>query len=88
MFFLYQGNGLHQGFVMRVGLYAAEFKPGFSLQRFHDLIVDAYGEPGENYPISMENRYDRMPRITVRDVLDKIERWRSTYASASSAPKL
>ena len=49
-------------------------------RRFHDLIVDAYGEPGENYPISMENRPDRMGRITVRDVLDRVERWRTHYA--------
>jgi heptosyltransferase I len=49
-------------------------------RRFHDLIVDAYGDPGEDYPISMENRPDRMPRITVRDVLDRVERWRSRYA--------
>jgi heptosyltransferase I len=56
-------------------------------RRFHDLIVDAYGEPGEDYPISMENRRDRMPRISVRDVLDRVERWRTTYASAVSAPK-
>jgi heptosyltransferase I len=54
-------------------------------RRFHDLIVDAYGEPGESYPISMENRRDRMPRITVRDVLDKVELWRTRYAR--SAPK-
>jgi heptosyltransferase I len=52
-------------------------------RRFHDLIIDAYGEPGEDYPISMENRPDRMPRITVRDVIDRVERWRSRYAVAS-----
>jgi heptosyltransferase I len=56
-------------------------------RKFHDLIVDAYGNPGEDYPISMENRLDRMPRITVRDVLERVERWRTTYASASSGPK-
>lgn len=56
-------------------------------RKFHDLIVDAYGEPGETYPISMENRRDRMPRITVRDVLDRVERWRAAYASAASGPK-
>jgi heptosyltransferase I len=54
---------------------------------FHDLIVDAYGEPGEDYPISMENRRDRMPRISVNDVLDRVERWRTTYASAANGPK-
>jgi heptosyltransferase I len=52
-------------------------------RRFHDLIVDAYGEPGENYPISMENRLDRMPRITVHDVIERVERWRARYAVAS-----
>jgi heptosyltransferase I len=56
-------------------------------RRFHDLIVDAYGEPGEDYPISMENRRDRMPRISVRDVLDRVERWRDVYSSATSGPK-
>lgn len=55
-------------------------------RRFHDLIVDAYGDPGEDYPITMENRPGRMQRIQVRDVLDRVERWRTTYAS-SSGPK-
>jgi len=50
-------------------------------RRFHDLIVDAYGDPGENYPLSMETRLDRMPRIAVRDVLEKVDAWRSNYAS-------
>jgi heptosyltransferase I len=57
-------------------------------RRFHDLLIDAYGDPGEVYPISMENRPGRMQRITVRDVLDRVERWRAVYASAtSSGPK-
>ncbi len=50
-------------------------------RRFHDLIVDAYGDQGEDYPISMENRTGRMGRISVRDVLDRVERWRATYAT-------
>jgi heptosyltransferase I len=49
-------------------------------RRFHDLIVDAYGNPGEDYPISMENRPDRMPRIQVHDVIEKVEVWRRRYA--------
>jgi heptosyltransferase I len=55
-------------------------------RKFHDLIIDAYGEPGEDYPISMENRRDRMPRISVRDVLDRVERWRSAYKSIVKGP--
>jgi heptosyltransferase I len=53
-------------------------------RRFHDLMIDAYGDPGEAYPISMENRPGRMSRITVRDVLDRVERWRTSYAGASA----
>ena len=56
-------------------------------RRFHDLLIDAYGEPGEDYPISMENRPGRMPRITVRDVLERVERWRAAYQSAEVGPK-
>lgn len=56
-------------------------------RKFHDLIIDAYGDEGEAYPISMENRRDRMGRIGVRDVLDRVEHWRSVYQSAVSGPK-
>jgi len=54
-------------------------------RRFHDLLIDAYGDPGEDYPVSMENRPGRMRHITVRDVLDRVERWRAAYAGASAA---
>ena len=50
-------------------------------RKFHDLMIDAYGDRGEDYPISMENRLDRLPRITVDDVLSRVQRWRSAYAS-------
>ena len=52
-------------------------------RKFRDLMIDAYGDPGEDYPLSMENRFDRMPRITVQQVLDKVERWRTEYAVSS-----
>ena len=54
-------------------------------RRYHDLIVDAYGDPGENYPLSMETRLDRMPRITVPDVMAKVAVWRDRYASRDRA---
>jgi heptosyltransferase I len=54
-------------------------------RRYHDLLVDAYGDPGEDYPISMENRAGRMQRIGVRDVLDRVELWRSRYATSAVA---
>jgi heptosyltransferase I len=45
-----------------------------------DLMIDAYGEPGEDYPVSMENRMGRLPRISVRDVLEKVQIWKESYA--------
>jgi heptosyltransferase I len=58
-------------------------------RKFGDLVVDAYGEPGEAYPLTMQNRLDRMPRITVQQVLDKVNRWRSAYfrSSGPSVPR-
>jgi heptosyltransferase I len=53
-------------------------------RKFGDLMIDAYGNPGEEYPISMENRPDRMSRITVQDVLEKVQVWRSRYSTAKS----
>ena len=42
-------------------------------------MIDAYGDPGEDYPVSMEMRPGRMPRITAHDVLEKVEVWRDRY---------
>jgi heptosyltransferase I len=53
-------------------------------RKFHDLMIDAYGDPGEDYPISMENRTGRLPRITVQQVLDKVEHWRTNYPRPTS----
>ena len=50
-------------------------------RRFHDLIIDAYGAPGEDYPISMENRPGRMPSISVDDVVARIDLWHHTYGT-------
>jgi heptosyltransferase I len=55
-------------------------------QRYHELLVDAYGDPGEDYPAGPATRPGRMARIRVRDVLERVERWRARY-SASSGPK-
>lgn len=49
-------------------------------RRFQDLMIDAYGEPGEDYPITMENRPGRMKRIETRHVLEKVQLWRDRYA--------
>jgi heptosyltransferase I len=54
-------------------------------RKFRDLMIDAYGEAGEEYPVSMENRRGRMGRIGVRDVLDRVELWRTRYAGAGSS---
>ena len=56
-------------------------------RRYHDLIVDAYGDPGEDYPITYAHRRGRMQRISLRDVLDKVERWRSVYRERTSSTR-
>jgi heptosyltransferase I len=53
-------------------------------RRYHDLLIDAYGGPGEDYPISYAHRLGRMPRITVRDVLERVQRWNATYRGRAS----
>lgn len=50
-------------------------------RRFHDLMIDAYADPGEDYVPTMENRPGRMERITVDDVLNRIEVWSRVYRS-------
>jgi heptosyltransferase I len=48
-------------------------------RKFHDLMIDAYGDPGENYPISMENRPGRMKRIETQHVMEKVALWKERY---------
>ena len=48
-------------------------------RKFHDLTIDAYGDPGEDYPLSATTRSGRMSRITVNDVLEKVQYWNRTY---------
>ena len=48
-------------------------------RKYHDLMIDVYGDPGENYPISPEHREDRMQRIQVADVVDRVRLWATRY---------
>lgn len=48
----------------------------------HDLMIDAYGDPGEDYPVDMTYREGRLARITVDDVVHKLHHWRAHYADA------
>jgi len=50
-------------------------------RRYHDLLIDAYGDPGEDYPVSMENRVGRVRRITVDQVREKLAVWEARYRS-------
>lgn len=56
-------------------------------RRFADLMIDAYGDAGEHYPVSMETRAGRMSRITVEQVLEKVRVWQARYRSAGESPK-
>jgi heptosyltransferase I len=53
-------------------------------RKFHDLIIDAYGDPGEDYPVSMENRPGRMKRIETEHVLEKVSLWQRRYAGVKA----
>jgi heptosyltransferase I len=55
-------------------------------RKFRDLMIDVYGEPGEDYPISMENRLDRMARVSVDDVLARVALWAERYARGEAVP--
>jgi heptosyltransferase I len=48
----------------------------------HDLLIDAYGDPGEDYPLDMVYREGRMARIAVDDVMAKVARWGERYRTA------
>jgi heptosyltransferase I len=51
-------------------------------RKYHDLMLDKYGDPGENYPISPEHRENRMSRIHVAEVIDRVRLWEATYRSS------
>jgi len=51
--------------------------------RFHDLLIDAFHDPGEITPVTMETRPNRMSRISVADVASKLEVWAETYRGKS-----
>lgn len=50
-----------------------------------DLMIDAYGEPGEDYPLDMTYRQGRLQRITVDDVAAMLARWQERYRTARLA---
>jgi heptosyltransferase I len=52
-------------------------------KRYQDLLIDAYGDPGEDYPITMDKRPGRMERIAIRDVLERVEVWKARYARSN-----
>ena len=50
-----------------------------------DLMIDAYGEPNEDYPLDATYRLGRMDRISVDQVREKLLRWRDRYSAARYA---
>jgi len=59
-------------------------------RRFGELMIDAYGDPGEDYPVSAEYRPGRMERITPDQVAEKVElalrRYPRTRPAGQSSP--
>jgi heptosyltransferase I len=56
-------------------------------RRFHELMIDAYGRSGEEYPISTEKRPGGMAGIRVEDVLERVALWRRLYGSGVPTPE-
>ena len=54
-------------------------------RRYQDLVCDAFHDPREEGPITRETRLGRMARITVDQVLARVERWRERYSRAESS---
>jgi ADP-heptose:LPS heptosyltransferase len=52
-------------------------------RKFHDLIIDAFHDAGEQGPVTMKTRHGRMPRISVEDVAARIELWNERYRPKS-----
>ncbi len=52
-------------------------------RQFQDLLVDAYGDPGEDYPVNMKYRPGRMERITVDVVMEKVKLALAKYPHGS-----
>jgi heptosyltransferase I len=48
-------------------------------RRFRDLLIDAYGDPGEDYRVSIQKRPGRTRTITVEQVMEKVALWDRTY---------
>ncbi|CAN5636702.1 glycosyltransferase family 9 protein [soil metagenome] len=48
-------------------------------RRFAELVIDAYGDEGEDYPVSAAYRHDRMERISVDQVVEKVKLALASY---------
>jgi heptosyltransferase I len=53
-------------------------------RRFHDLIVNAYGETMQNGALATDRRLGRTATITTRQVLEKVQLWWERYAGGAS----
>jgi heptosyltransferase I len=49
--------------------------------RFRDLLIDAFGEPHEDYPPTAGYRKGRMERITAEQVAQKVQLAMERYAN-------
>ena len=52
-------------------------------RRYHDLVIDAFHDNGDAGPVTMATKSDRMERITVADVAEKLDLWSANYRGKS-----
>jgi len=52
-------------------------------RRFHDLIIDAFHDGPADGPVTMKTKRDRMSRITVADIENRLAIWAERYRAKS-----
>ena len=52
-------------------------------RKFQDLVIDAFHDPGEVKPVTMETRSGRMEKIEVADVARRLQIWAANYRPKS-----
>jgi heptosyltransferase I len=62
-----------------IGLMAHRNPKRTGPSRFQELMVDAYGEPGEEYAVSMQSRAGGLEKVSVEQVLGKVRLWRERF---------
>jgi heptosyltransferase I len=82
---LHMAVALDQPVISLIG-YSNPLRTG-PYHKFHDLVVNAYGDPWSGSALATDRRKDRMSRIMVVDVVDRVDRWNTLYRATRAEPR-